>query len=164
MSRLSLIILLLASIGCVNAQNPDLKIISSAGGSTELGSLTLDWTVGEIATLSIQSASNLITQGFHQPVLKVTAIEELESAIGEIKVYPNPTSDFLQMELEFHRIRSVRIDMYDTGGRNVRSAEATGRLISQSIQTHGLPAGNYILHFLIDGNQYRKTLKIQKIN
>jgi len=164
MQKLFIVMLLLLSFKQVKAQNADLKVISSTGGSAQLGSITLDWTVGEIATSSIQNTATLITQGFHQPKLKLTAIEELGAEIGTIKVYPNPTSDFLKMDLAFDRYRSVKVEMFDAAGRSVRSARMTGRLVAESINTHDLPAGNYFLYFLIDGNRFRKAFKVQKLN
>lgn len=163
MQQLFVAMLLLVSIGQVKAQNSDLKIVSANGGSAQLESIQLDWTVGELSITGIQNSSTLITQGFHQSNFKLTAIDDLEAAVGEIKVYPNPTTDFLEMKLEFDRGRSISIRMIDAVGRMVWSDEVSGQLIARSISMKQFPAGNYFLHFLVDGNAYHQTLKIQKL-
>lgn len=57
----------------------------------------MDFSIGEIAIQTLQN-NKILTQGFHQEVLKIgTIINELEILT---KIYPNPTSKLLFIELE----------------------------------------------------------------
>lgn len=58
-------IALLASGGlCAQSISP--SVIGSAGGSGTVGAVSVDWTVGEVATATLANGPNILTQGFHQ--------------------------------------------------------------------------------------------------
>ena len=51
---------------CTLGQTVGPQVIGSAGGSGTTGSVSLEWTVGEIAVSRISNGTNTLTQGFHQ--------------------------------------------------------------------------------------------------
>ena len=60
-------IVLLFSVFQVNAQ----QVLSSAGSSYTNGNLKLDFTIGEVVTFTGVTSSNVVTQGFHQPIVNL---------------------------------------------------------------------------------------------
>ena len=155
---------ILFCISEVNAQNVSPEIISSAGETFQGNTMQIDWTLGEVSITTIQDANQQITQGFHQPNYMITGIEKLQEDIGEIKIFPNPTSDWLEMNLNLKQSSKVEIQFFDFKGKLIWSENIQGQQISIQKNISDLPSGNYFLNFQIEGSKSLPTFKIQKIN
>ena len=164
MIKILLSLLIALWISNVDAQIASPEIVSSAGDTYQGNSMQIDWTLGELAITTIQNSSQKITQGFHQPNYTITSVNELQQEIGQIRVYPNPTSDRIEMELYFDQIRDVQIQLVDLNGRLIWVKEENGSQIEQIENIENLSNGTYFLYFLIDDKQYSQTFKIQKLN
>lgn len=164
MKKILSFVLVLFSFTQFQAQNLDTKVIASSGESFEGNSMQIDWTLGEVAITTIGNSSGQITQGFHQPSYTFTNINELPSDLGKIKVYPNPSSDRIEMELDFDVNRTVKIQLMDMNRRLILEKKANGNHISEVFNIATLPPANYLINFIIDSNQYLQTTKIQKFN
>ena len=88
---------------------------------------------------------------YFQVVETVSVTEELSN---KIKVYPNPTNEAFQLELEE---KSGYFEIYDLTGKLIR----TQNINSDRISINGLPNGTFLLHVHQSGNP--KVLKIVKI-
>jgi len=148
----------------VNAQNSNSEIVSSAGETYQGNSMQIDWTLGELGITTIKDLTNQITQGFHQPNYTITSVNELPREIGDINIYPNPTPDRIEIKIDFEQYHNVKIQLIDLYGRLIWSKERNGNQLEQIMDATRLQNGNYLLKFLIDGNQYSQTFKIQKLN
>ena len=96
----------------VFGQDTSPSLISSSGDSYSNSNVNMEFSIGEIVIETHQN-NVILTQGFHQPVLKVhTEVSELNLVT---KVYPNPTSDFVIVELENDNTGEVLI--YDINGK-----------------------------------------------
>lgn len=73
------------------------QLISSAGNTVTKNNLTMSWSLGELAIQTFDAGDLILTQGFHQPYTLATGISGIENILG-LKVYPNPTADFLHVE------------------------------------------------------------------
>jgi hypothetical protein len=164
MKRALFFLLMIICICNISAQSSSPEIVSSAGETFQGNSMQIDWTLGELAATIIQSSSLQITQGFHQPNYTITSVNELPQEIGEIKVYPNPASERIEMKLNFEKNRNVKIQLINFNGRLIWTTNKNGNQIEQVTEIADLPNGNYFLNFLIDGNKYSQTFKIQKLN
>jgi hypothetical protein len=87
MKKLLLILLCLPMIGFGQVTSP--SVISSSGDSYSNGSVIMDYTLGEIVVETHTNSTTILTQGFHQGVLKVTT--SVKNIDIKTKVYPNPT-------------------------------------------------------------------------
>src|SRR5690606_4852567 len=94
------------------AQN--LSLVSSSGTYSENSSGSISWSIGEVVIVTSSSGSNDVTQGFHQSRIYFSGIEELKEL--EISLYPNPTSEFVNIVSP----NSVKLSIYDMSGRLVR--------------------------------------------
>ncbi|MDP2189722.1 MAG: S8 family peptidase [Sphingobacteriaceae bacterium] len=78
-------------------------------------------------------------------------------SMPQLKVYPNPVSDILHLELESGRM--LQLDLLDMQGKRLQSwpaAEAN----QMQIQLTGLPAGMYLLRLTTDkGNIHSRIIK-----
>ena len=146
MKKLLLILLCLPMIGFGQVTSP--SVISSSGDSYSNGSVIMDYTLGEIVVETHTNSTTILTQGFHQGVLKVTT--SVKNIDIKTKVYPNPTTNFLIIELE----KNVNADIlvYDINGKIV----IKDRLINEQqkqLNFGFLNQGNYFLHINIADKQ-----------
>lgn len=164
MKKTPLLLLFVMWICNISAQSSSPEVIASAGETYQGNAMRIDWTLGELSVTTIQNSSQQITQGFHQPSYTVTSVNEIPQEVGEIKVYPNPTSNKIDMKLSFEQARDVKIKLIDMNGKVFWSIEQNGNQIEQTKDLTNLTNGNYFIHFSIDENKYLEIVKIQKIN
>ncbi len=91
---LNIFALLLYSGICTSQQ-----VISAAGGSGSGSNVQLSWTVGEPVIETFTGSSAILTQGFHQSKLLVTALDPMLFPGLTLTVFPNPVSSSLQLEV-----------------------------------------------------------------
>ena len=129
-------------------------LISNSGGSFATNTVIMDFSIGELAVQTLQN-NEILTQGFHQEVLKIgTLINELEILT---KIYPNPTSKLLFIELK--KESDGDILMYDIKGKLVLQDKFQNQKIKQlDISTYS--PGNYLLHINVANKN--SVFKIEK--
>lgn len=146
--------LLLFVAGSATAQT----VISANGGTATVAGTQVSWTIGEPVTTTVSDGNNILTQGFHQSKLTVTAINDIQIADVEIKVYPNPTSDYVTVHFSEVMEKPTYL-LFDFSGRlieqkNIESNDA-------KIDMTGYAGGSYILK-LNSGQQPLQSFKIIK--
>jgi hypothetical protein len=153
MKKLLLILLYLPFIGFGQITSP--SVISSSGNSYNNGGVNMDYTLGEIVVETFQPTVTplpltytILTQGFHQGILKVTT--SVENIDIKTKVYPNPTTNFIIIELE----KNVNSDIlvYDINGKLVLKDKLNDENQKQ-FDFSFLKQGNYLLHINIADKQ-----------
>ena len=153
MKKLLLIFLCLPLIGFGQITSP--SVISSSGNSYNNGGINMDYTLGEIVVETFQPTVTplpltytILTQGFHQGILKVTT--SVENIDIKTKVYPNPTTNFIIIELE----KNVNADIlvYDINGKLVLKDKLNDENQKQ-LDFSFLNQGNYLLHINIADKQ-----------
>jgi len=164
MKNTSFLLLFVTWICNVNAQSSSPNIVATAGETFRGSSIQINWTLGELAITTIQNSSHYLTQGFHQSNYMVTSVKKFPQELGEIKVFPNPTTDKISMKLHFDHIRDVKIQLIDLNGSIIWLKNKNGSKVEEEKDLTNLPNGSYFLNFYISGNQYTSTFKIQKIN
>ena len=129
-------------------------LISNSGGSFATNTIIMDFSIGELSVQTLQN-NEILTQGFHQEVLKIgTLINELEILT---KIYPNPTSKLLFIELK--KESDGDILMYDIKGKLVLQDKFENQKIKQlDISTYS--PGNYLLHINVANKN--SVFKIEK--
>ena len=131
------------------------SLISSSGDSYSNSNLNMDFSIGEVVIETHQN-NEILTQGFHQGVLKIqTGVSELDFVT---KVYPNPTTNIVIVELE--KDISGEILIYDINGKLMISDKLDNERIKQ-FDFSKFSQGNYLLHINIKDKL--DIYKIQKI-
>ena len=143
MKKLLLILLCLPFIGFGQMATPvtSPSVVSSAGQSFANGNVIIDFTLGEITIATFTSGNTILTQGFHQDNLSVHTLTHNLNI--KTKVYPNPTSNILIIELDKNIDGELLV--YDTNGKLV----ITDKLVDQKqkqLNFSSLKQGNYFLH------------------
>lgn len=156
-------ILLLSFAGVIthfsSAQSLDPQVLSTAGTSFVSGGNVLDWTLGEPATFVLNDGTNLLTQGFHQPELLVTAITNIVDNAG-VTVFPNPTADFVQIQFDKTNENNI-IELFSAEGKLVLSQQTNSNTLVQ-IDMSTYSNGTYMLT-IKDKSSKNKSYQIVKL-
>ncbi len=146
--------LLFFAISSASAQT----VISANGGTATAAGSEVSWTIGEPITATVSDGTTTLTQGFHQTKIKVTAVNEIQVPNVKIKVYPNPTSDFVMVHLS-KTVEKATYLLFDITGKLIQQKNIES--IDTKIDMTGVANGSYILK-LISGQQPLQTFKIVK--
>ncbi len=142
--------------------NIDPSVITGCGGSLQgysMVSVKSDFTLGEIAIETLKSDQYMLTQGFHQPSLGIISL--LESPQTKISIFPNPITDFLNLEFSNSQNEFVEIRIIDTSGKVIfYDFTVTGKNFYK-INTTFLKLGTYILEIITE--KEKDLFKIQKL-
>ena len=123
------------------AQTLSPEVISTSGTSMSNGTTTLDWTLGEPATATLDNSSNMLSQGFHQPSIVVTAIADA-ATLNEVKVFPNPTIDVVQIQFTTNQ-KNTLVELYSLEGKLLEKQSVNSQKVEMNMSTY--PAGTYFL-------------------
>jgi hypothetical protein len=154
MKNILLLLLVVFSHG-LHAQ----QVVSTAGSSMSNASGSISYTIGEGVTRTISKGDNTLTQGFHQTTLTVSMINELKELDFTISVYPNPTTDLVNLIIGKENAVGLWYQVSDLNGKLVAQKELiTNHVI---IPFQYLKSGLYLLT-VRDGNLNLKSFKIIK--
>lgn len=135
------------------------EVVSSAGATQEAAGYEVNWTLGEPVIETFSSVSNILTQGFHQTKLVITAIGEPEIMASELKVYPNPTSDFFIIHFS-SELKDKHYSLFDMTGKML---ELNSILETDTkINVRKLASGTYLLHIGANKTNLIQSFKIVK--
>jgi hypothetical protein len=143
------------AVGSLHAQ----QVISSAGASATGTGVQLSWTIGEPVIETFTGTSAILTQGFHQSKLTVTAIDPALFPGLDVTVYPNPVSTQLRYKISGERIQNLSYRMINAEGKIILTKIVVNpeELINMEIYTSGI----YLLKFFREDDPL-KTFKIIK--
>lgn len=154
-----LLLFVAISVKTAIAQSVSPDVIATSGTSFNDGTSQLDWTLGEPVTATFIVGSDLLTQGFHQPNLLATSMNNVETNYS-LLVFPNPTIDNIQ--LQFQNLKeAVTVELVSTDGKQLQSKEisSVGEL---QIDMSKYAAGTYLLS-VKDSHSKVKTYQIIKL-
>lgn len=137
MNRLSTFILLfLLWAASASAQDYTIfnQVIGSTGHFAVEGNQQWSYTVGEVVIETIGANNMVLTQGFHQPEFSIqVSTQDPDLAAWEIEVFPNPTTDVLNVRFSSNQTGALEAMVFDMYGRllaNPQTLEqATGSVI-----------------------------------
>jgi hypothetical protein len=142
----------------IHGQNQE-QVVSSSGGNGQNGDTSIEWTLGETMINSFSAGNILLTQGFHQPSLKVTAIKTLDGIPFTVETYPNPTNELLLIQLENAAMQNFHYELYDMNGKVLEQDELDSNITAINMVNY--PVGVYLLK-VMQLNKEIKTFEIVK--
>jgi len=159
---LCLFLSIFLGIGTAEAQ----QAVSTAGNHSETATFQLSWTIGEPVISTFNNGSNVLTQGIHQSKLTVTAIKEIELSGLEISAFPNPTNEFVNLQVQQllteqpnEMLKDISFHLYDMNGKVLIQKQIVNT--ETIIQMEGYSPSTYFLKIMI-GKKLVKTFKIIK--
>ncbi len=136
---------------------PAQEVISTQGDSftNTLGSI--DFTIGEVVTETLNGSSIVLTQGFHQSNIIVipTGLKDLDL---QINVFPNPTSDIITIDVKSPI--ELNYQLYDIKGTVLINTALS--MESNKIDLTKYGEGMYLLRFTDQNGQQKNTFRIIK--
>ena len=157
------VFILLASI-CQGQLSLDRSVIAAGGGHAETETLSLSWTLGELATSTLFGEGLILTQGFQQVITVGTGLEFKESE-WSVSVYPNPVNDELRIRFNIQHSEEFFIEIQDVTGRVIYQTQH--RLIHTgdevSLNTSAYSTGIYFLKVLSADRQHLQVTSLRKL-
>ncbi len=161
MKKIPLVILLLPIAFLLSIANVIIgqSVIATSGGGGTVGNMHIDYTVGEAAISTLENDSMVLSQGFHQPFYRITAIKET-FLHGTVSVFPNPTTSILNVKFENLVLKDIVVSLYDAEGKIISTARVDNAISQMDLSN--LPNGYYILTVMDNVNQNINSYKILK--
>ncbi|MFT5512785.1 MAG: hypothetical protein ACI8SE_001184 [Bacteroidia bacterium] len=125
----------------VSAQSIERSVVSTGGNTSTTASLSIEYTIGEMAFGQYSNTSIDLSAGFNQAYETDNSSIPVVTSVGRVSVYPNPTNASLNVLSSSNctvRITSVQ------GLVMSHSVEITGALIHTLNVSH-YASGLYIL-------------------
>jgi hypothetical protein len=148
--------ILLTSSICFSQTNT-LQVIGSAGNTATNSNTQLSWTIGEPITNTATNTNSILTQGFNQSVLVITAIDDNQNS--NITISPNPTADFVIISINENDLQNAQYLLHDINGKLVLQNKITDKQTKLSFIE--LANSTYFVD-VVTNNQKTKTFKIIK--
>jgi hypothetical protein len=141
----------------IRAQNA----IPASGGNASGSGGTVSYSVGQVVYTKYTGTNGSVAQGVQQPyeISVVTEIAEAKDISLEIKVYPNPATDFVKLKIKNYEFGNLRYQLYDINGSLLKDNIVEGNETSISVQN--LLPSVYFLK-VTDNNEAIKIFKIIK--
>jgi hypothetical protein len=146
----------------LSAQNHE--VVASAGGYDTTSTVKISWTVGETVTETITDNNNIVTQGFHQTNLTATQIEEnlIYNVNFAVNVYPNPTVEFVNVEIKADNLEEVVYELNDNNGKLLLKGSFKTNI--EKINFENYKPSVYYLRIYNNKGNFSDTYKIVKGN
>lgn len=141
------------------------QAISAAGDyyTGAWGSLSVN-IGGEPVIETLSDATHYFTQGFEQPKFKGTGIISTPANAPEIKLFPNPTNDIVNLSYTLSNSGKIAYRLFDMAGREL---SGTSHATQQGQQTEqldlsSLSQGLYMLNIVFEATETTKSFSVVK--
>jgi hypothetical protein len=154
----------LISMVTVSSQQLSHQVLVPLAGIASDSKVNYSQTAGETAVEIVGCVQYVFTQGFQQPGVKITP-ETPPQGTG-VKVYPNPVSDRLTIELFGETARNFRIEIINiTGGIAYSDSKVfyTQHWYREPVDVQNLIRGFYLVRVYSDDGMIRRSFKIEKL-
>jgi len=103
----------------------------------------------------------ILTQGFHQGIMHITAVESIELPAIEVSVFPNPATDIVKLKILQKEPGNYSYSVFDLSGKNLINMNFTN---SETEISLGFLIPSTYLMKIYDEKRELKTFKIVKTN
>ena len=138
--------------------------VNATGGNASGSGGTVSYSVGQVVYTTNIGTNGSVAQGVQQPfeISVVLAIEEAKGINLTVSAYPNPTTDYLTLEVDASTtlsIQSMAYQLYDMQGKLLQSEKITSNQTS-IVMSNLVPATYFVK--VTESNKEVKTFKIIK--
>jgi hypothetical protein len=156
MKNLSIIFLFLSSTIIVSAQTLQNDVVASGGGEGSSANMSIEFSIGEPVIETVGTVDMTLTQGFLQPSLTITFIEEDDMLEG-ISIFPNPVTDELTVDVPL-QYSVLKWELLDMNGRVLSSSVFMPG--TQTLNMQAYAQGTYVLMIIdpVSGQQLNSKI------
>ncbi len=154
--KIVLLLLLVFGLQTLQAQ----EAVITAGGDASVSGVTVAYSVGQIVFTTHMGTNGSVAQGVQQPY-EISIVQGMEENAIKLKLtaYPNPTANFLTLDLGNSELSTLNFQLYDISGKIITSRKIKSS--NETIYMGNLPSAIYILNVAMN-NRVVKTFKIIK--
>lgn len=158
----------LAFAGGLRAQSIGPATLNAAGGQSNIGGNTYEYSFGELTNTQTMTANNfVITHGVLQPFyFTAEGIDETAILTDLISLFPTVGSGSFQVKIDVPENGKIDCTIYDMTGKVIQkqTSSKNSATHTMSFDIENLPAANYfVLVALKNKTTQYSTFKIQKI-
>ncbi len=147
---------MILSVICLSAQS---AIVPFGGDATD-GSVTVSYTVGQVAVQANSDGSTTIYEGVQQPYeIQIIGIDDYPGITLNAVVFPNPTIGNVQLTINDEQMEG-EVKVFDMNGKFLFVKKIEGE--NTEIPMSELAAGTYFVN-VCQGQQVLKTFKVIKL-
>jgi len=151
--------LLFNSYGQDNLAN----VVSPDGGSYIGEAMVIDYSLGNWTVLNMDNSNGQIANGIsHEYLITVSTTEQTKDNF-QLKVYPNPTTEWIFLKLIDATVRPERFNIVDATGRLIVTGVWPNSTNEVKINLKNLVSNIYYLKMIGDNDEILKSLKFIKI-
>ena len=133
---------------------------TASGGNASDSGGTVAYSVGQIVYATNTGTTGSVAQGVQQPYeISIVLGIDNHSINLELTVYPNPTANFLTLNVGNAELSTLNFQLYDISGKLIENRKIISS--SETIAMENLPNGIYFLKITNNNNEV-KTFKIIK--
>lgn len=156
--RLKLCAVFLLGLGLTGLQAQESS--NATGGNATGSGGSASYSVGQIAYTTNTGSTGSVAQGVqHAFEIYALGIEDIEGINISIVAYPNPTTDYLTLEIKDLDLSSVTLQLFDIQGRLLQDQKITAN--HTRIDMDNLPVATYFVK-VSQGERELKSFKIIK--
>ncbi|MBK9390286.1 MAG: T9SS type A sorting domain-containing protein [Bacteroidetes bacterium] len=140
------------------------QVIVPVAGLQSSGKIHYSQTVGEAAVSVIGCTEYVFTQGFQQPGFIIK--KETPPPGNGVKVYPNPVTDFVTIELFGSGSRTFLIDFFNISGTIIRTEKIEFNdqyWLCRPFPVEHFSKGLFLIRILSTDGLINRTFKIEKL-
>jgi hypothetical protein len=150
-----LLCLLCFAIDSLQAQ----QVVATSGNILQNGSGSVSYTLGELIIDTKTSKDITLTQGFQQPNLTVTLIEQQKFSNIELSAFPNPTAGLVLL-IANEELSKANVQIFDDNGKLILQNTMTGKNFELDFTI--FKNGTYLLKVISANSQFISIYKIVK--
>jgi len=165
--RNALALLMTCCVISVGAQTLSPSVISPAGDIDRTNDMSLEWTIGELAVATYFADGQMLTEGFHQPLLSVDLIFPPGAGTDDlvVTIAPNPVKYTLGIEIIDPQKRILELQLVDAQGRLVEQTKMDAHIQNLEFDMSNYASGFYVLRIIDPASQtLLEAYKVAKIN
>lgn len=134
---------------------------TSSGGDAIGTGGSSSYSVGQVLYTTNTGTNGSVAQGVQQPyeISIVTAIEDAKDINVSFSVYPNPTTDFLKINLGNYTFENLIYQLFDANGKLLETNTINKN--ETNVEMSNNSRGMYLLK-IINNNKELKTFRIIK--
>jgi len=146
-----------------NAQQTTPQVIATSGNVSQQGNASISYTIGETVTPTATNGTTIITQGYQQPHYNITLLPPYQNTLPNIQIFPNPTTDQLQITFDNEQELQTTIYLTDAAGKQIANQTYTALpKTTLNYPMQQVAAGKYFLTIELLNHKKIKTFEIIK--
>jgi hypothetical protein len=134
---------------------------TTVAGGVATGTGSMSYSIGQVFYKTYSSADGSSSEGVQQAyeISTAVSVDEFDEISLEMNIYPNPTSDFLTLDVKDFSFEEIDYILYDMNGKILEDKKVLDK--KTIIDMMNLPPTIYFLK-VSDGETVMKTFKIIK--